>query len=143
MPILDRYLVRQFFWVLMIFFCSFMGLYVVADLVNNYDELSNHAARHGGILRVVAEYYGQRSLSFFDQTSPLLILIASMFTVTSFRRHNEMTALMAAGIPKARIVKPIIVAAAVVTLFAAANRELVIPAFRQQLSFNAQDLAEG
>ncbi|MCE9548053.1 MAG: LptF/LptG family permease [Planctomycetia bacterium] len=142
MATMDRYLLRQFLWVLGIFFSSFLGMYVVADLVNNYDELAAHAAGHGGIVRVVAEYYGQRSLSFFDQTSPLLILIASMFTVAAFRRHNEMTALLAAGISKARIVKPIIAAAVLVTALAAVNREVCLPALRQQLSYNAQDLSE-
>ena len=138
---MDRYLLRQFLWVLFILLTSFLGLYVVADMVNNYDELAGHAAKHGGLIRVVGSYYAQRALQFLDITSSLLIVLAAMFTVAAFRRHNEMTALQAAGISKGRIVRPILLAGILITLVATANRELLIPRFRQQLSYNAQDLA--
>ena len=138
---IDRYLLRQFLYVLLIFLASFLGLFVVADMVNNFDELSSHAAKNGGLVRVVSAYYAQRALPFVDLTSSLLILMAAMFTIAAFRRHNEMTALLAAGISKKRIVRPILIAGAVLTALAVANREVLIPRFRQQLSYNAQDLA--
>jgi lipopolysaccharide export system permease protein len=53
-----------------------------------------------------------------------------------------MTAVEAAGISKRRIVWPIVVAVAAVSLFAAATRELVIPQFRDRFARSAQDLAE-
>jgi lipopolysaccharide export system permease protein len=139
---LDRYLLRQFLWVLLVLLTSFLGLYVVADMVNNFDELSSHAAKNGGLVPVVSAYYGQRALPFIDIVSSLLILMAAMFSLAAFRRHNEMTALLAAGISKRRIVRPIILAAIVLTALAAANRELLIPRFRQQLGYNAQDLSK-
>jgi len=137
---IDRYLLRQFLWIFVIFFSSFLGLFVVADGVNNFEEFSTYGKDHGGFLKVVGEYYGYRAFAFFDQISPLLILIAAMFTIAAFRRHNEMTALLAAGISKARIVRPIIAAAIVFALLAVANRELMIPSIREKLNFKAQDL---
>jgi lipopolysaccharide export system permease protein len=138
---IDRYLLRQFLWVLIVLATSFVGLYVVVDMVNSYDELSLHASKHGNLLGVIATYYGQRSLPFFDLTSSLLILMAAMFSVAAFRRHNEMTALLAAGISKRRIVRSILIASAALTALAVVNREVIIPRIRQQLSYNAQDLA--
>ncbi len=142
MAIIDRFLLRQFFWVFCILFCSLLGLYVVADSVNNFEELSSYGKQNGGMLGVLGEYYGYRSFAFFDQSSPLLILVAAMFTVAAFRRHNEMTALVAAGISKARVVRPIILATIVLALLAAANRELLLPSIRENLGFNAQDLVK-
>src|SRR5207302_2802570 len=95
----------------------------------------------GGLLSIMCEYYGYRSLSFFDRTSGTLALIAAMFTLTSFQRYNEMTALMAAGLPKWRIVRPIILAAMVISGLAMFNREIVIPGVRDKFSRNAQDLS--
>jgi len=138
---MDRYLLRQFLWVLFVLLSSFLGLYVVADMVNNFDELARHAAKNGGLLRVIATYYAQRSLPFIDMTGPLLIVMSAMFTVAAFRRHNELTALLAAGIAKRRIVRPILLAGVVLAVITTANRELVIPRIRQHLSYNAQDLA--
>ena len=140
LPIVDRYLLRQFIQTFLICFCSLTGLYVVIDGFANLEEFVTYAEKKGTLLSVMGEYYAYRSLSFFDTTSHILTLISAMFTVTWIQRHNEMTALEAAGIPKARIVKPVIVAAIVVILLSVFNREWLIPSVRQQLSFNAQDL---
>jgi lipopolysaccharide export system permease protein len=78
-------------------------------------------------------------LTFFDLTSGVLMLVAAMFTVTWLQRSREMTALMAAGISKVRIVAPMLAAVAVISLLAAVNREMLIPRYRDKLSRNAQD----
>src|SRR5262249_36979912 len=104
------------------------------------EEFIAYAPNHGGLFAVMGEYYAYRALSFFDSTSYVLTLIAAMFTITSFQRHHEMTALEVAGIPKTRIIRPVIVAVIVISLLSAANRELLIPSVRGHLSHNAQDL---
>jgi lipopolysaccharide export system permease protein len=138
--IIDRYLLRQFLQTFLICFCSLNGLYIVIDGMGNLEEFITYARDHGGLLKVMGEYYAYRSLSFFDSTSPILSLIAAMFTLTWIQRHNELTALESAGIPKARIIKPVIGAAITISLLAAASRELMIPTIREHLSHNAQDL---
>jgi lipopolysaccharide export system permease protein len=140
MLILDRYLLRQFISVFAICFCSLAGLYIVADALGNLEEFLSQAAKGGGLAATLGEYYSYRVIAFFDRTSGILTLIAAMFTLAWFRRHNEMTAAQAAGISKGRIVRPIIYAVASVSLVAAVSRELVIPQFRDKFSRNAQDL---
>lgn len=140
---IDRYLLRQFLWIFCIFFCSFTGLYVIADSVNNFDELAAYADENGGLLITVISYYGCRSMAFYDQVSAILILITALFTVASFRRHNEMTALMAAGLRKARIVRCVMIAGIVMCVLATINREVFIPSMIDQLSYSTRDLAEG
>jgi lipopolysaccharide export system permease protein len=134
----DRYLLRLFIRVLLVCLVSITGLYIVVDSCNNLDEFLGYGKKMG-FLQVLAGYYGARVPWFFDRISGLLALVAAMFAVTWLQRSNEMTALLAAGIPKSRIVKPLIAAAIVVSLFAAANREFVIPANRSSLLRNAQD----
>ena len=149
MPILHRYVLRQFISVFVICFCSLTGLFVVIDGFGNLDEFIAYASptaapvawlTHGSLLRVMGEYYAYQSLTFFDRTSPILTLIAAMFTLTWIQRHNELTAIQAAGIAKSRILTPIIAAVIVISILAAANREFVIPSARGALSHNAQDL---
>ena len=138
--IIDRYLLRQFLQTFLICFCSLTGLYIVIDAFGNLEEFMTHARDNGGMLAVMGQYYAYRAISFFDSTSHVITLIAAMFTVTWIQRHNELTALEAAGISKSRVVKPVIAAVLVIALGSAANREFVIPALRDQLSYNAQDL---
>jgi lipopolysaccharide export system permease protein len=136
---IDRYLAGQFSRAFLIFLVSFTGLYVVIDAFGNLDEFVTYGERLGGLAGVLAEYYGYRSLTFFNLMSNVVALIAAMFTVTGFQRHHEMTALLAAGISKRRIVTPILLAGGAVSLLAVLNRELILPAVRHKLDRNAQD----
>ena len=124
MRTIDRYLLMQFLKVFVICFFSLTGLYIVIDGFSNLDDFMIYADEHGQLLSVMGQYYAYQSLSFFDRTSGILTLIAAMFTVTWIQRHNELTALEAAGLSKGRIIKPVIVAVAAISVLAAANREL-------------------
>src|SRR4051812_15301776 len=88
-------------------------------------------------MKVVAAYYTPRLLQFFDQTSGLLAMLAAAFVLTGISRTNELTALMAAGICPARIIRPLLAASLLVAALAAANRELALPQVRDALSRNA------
>ncbi|MBN2291105.1 MAG: LptF/LptG family permease [Pirellulales bacterium] len=141
MQIIDRYLLRQFVQTFLICFISLTGLYIVIDAFTNLESFINCAETTGQSLgSLMGSYYAYRSLFFFDRTSGMLALIAGMFTITWIQRHNELTAIMAAGIPRIRVVKPIIAAAVAITIIAMANRELVIPGFREELSRSTFDL---
>ena len=140
MAIIDRYLLKNFLGVFAVFFISFFGLFVVGDTVNNFSEILRYSKSNGGLLQAISKYYGLRSLVFFDWMNPLLILVATMFTVATFRRHNEMTALMAAGVRNARMIRPLLLMSCLLVVLAVINRECVLPAFRQDLSSNLQDM---
>ena len=73
------------------------GLFIVIDAFGNLEEFIAHGEnQEGGLIRVLAEYYGARTLTFFDRTSALLALVAAMFVVSWLQKTNEFTALMAA-----------------------------------------------
>lgn len=138
--IIDRYLLRQFMQVLAICFLSMTGLYVVIDAFGHLDHFVDYADEHGNLLSIMGMFYAYRSLAFFDWMSGILALVAAMFTVTWIQRHHEMTALMAAGIPRLRVLRPVLAAAILVSVVAIANRELVIPTTRQQLALDSKNL---
>ncbi len=136
---IDRYILRMYFKIFLICFLSLTGLFVVIDAFGNLDELLKIADKQGSLVGLLLEYYGARALTFFDRTSALMTLIAATFVATSLQRSNELAALMAAGISRARVVAPLIGGGALVCLFSVANRELLIPPFREKLMRNAQD----
>ncbi len=137
---IDRYLLRQFIQTFFICYFSLTGLYIVFDAFTNLDEFLKAGEHSGGVFRVLAPHYGYRALFFFDRTAGMLTLIAAMFTVTWIQRHNELTALMAAGVSKIRVVAPIIGAGIIISALATANRELIIPHIKDELARNPQDL---
>jgi lipopolysaccharide export system permease protein len=140
MGIIDRYLLRQFVQTFVICFLSLWGLYVIFDLFTNLEEFLQAGEKTGNLWRLIGEFYGYQAIAFFDRTSGLLALISAMATLAWLERHNELTALMAAGISKLRIAAPVVAASVVVTLLAAVNRETLIPRHRQQLARKTTDL---
>ena len=138
--LLDRYLLRQFVQIFVICFLSLTGLYVVIDAFSHLDNFTEYAEEHGGLLPVFAEYYGCRALGFFDRTSGILAMLAAMFTVTWLQRHQELTAMLAAGIPKTRVIKPLVIATIGISLVGMANREFLLPELREQLTHDIKDM---
>ncbi|MCG8451413.1 MAG: LptF/LptG family permease [Pirellulales bacterium] len=141
MKILDRYLLRQFAQIFTICFLSLMGLYVVIDAFGHLDSFSKHAEANGNLFLVIGEYYAYQSLNFLDRTGGILVMIAAVFTVIWLQRHQEMTAMLAAGISKLRVVRPLLIAALFFSFLGVANRELVIPHLRNELNRDTNDLA--
>jgi lipopolysaccharide export system permease protein len=140
MLIIDRYLLRRYVQNFLICFLSLMGLFVVIDAFTNLEEFLRCGSKCGGVVPFIARHYAFKSLWFFDMLAGLLAMAAAMFTISWIQRHNEMTALMAAGVPRIRVLRPILIAASTVVLLAAVNRELVIPRCRDELLRKPQDL---
>ena len=140
MKIIDRYLLRQFVQTFVICYLSLTGLYIVFDAFTNLEDFLRAGEKQGGLWAIMGPHYAYRSIFFFDRTAGMLTLVSAMFTITWIQRHNEMIALMASGISRTRVVVPVIGAAIVIALLATANRELVIPRFREELSKTPQNL---
>jgi lipopolysaccharide export system permease protein len=138
--IIDRYITRAMAHSFVIVFVSLAGLYFVFDAFTNIEEFLVHAGQAGGLARVLAAYYGCRMLWFFDATSPVVSMAAAMFTMSWLERHSELTALLAAGVTRWRIARPVLLLAAAVSAAAVANRELCLPQVREAFSRNAQNL---
>ena len=139
MCIIDRYLLRQFVLTFLICFLSVTGLYIVFDVFTNLDQFVRCGQKTGGVLPFIFEYYSHRWILIFDLLSGLFAMVSALFTLAWIQRHNEMTALMASGVPRIRVLAPIIAAVAVVSILSVINRELLIPRYRAELSRRPQD----
>jgi lipopolysaccharide export system permease protein len=141
LTIIDRYMLRQFIQVLVICLMSLIGLYIVIDAFGHLDRFLDYSEKHdGGLLRVMGIHYAYQAITFFDRTSATMTLIALMFTITWIQRHHEMTALLAAGITRVRVLRPVLIAAIFVGLLASANREFIMPNIREQLATDSRNL---
>ena len=69
---------------------------------------------------------------------------AAAFTLMRMSRFNEMTALLAAGVPLLRVAAPVIVAAvALNVVLGPLNQELVVPRLAPLMTLNRQEAAAG
>ena len=139
MRLIDRYVFSVFIKVFLVCFLSLTGIYAVGDFVGNLNEFIEAADQQGSILTLLATYYGVRVPWFFDLVGRVAALISAVFAITWLQRNNEMTALMAAGISRWRIIKPLVLGVGMISLLAVVNREWVIPALRDELSRKVRD----
>jgi len=139
MYILDRYALRLFLKVLLVSFMSLAGLYIMVVSIENLDEFITLGRRQGSYVKVLANFYTPRVLTFFDRMYPFLSLLSAMFVIAWMQRTNELISIQAGGIPKGRIVRPLILACVIVSLLGVVNRELVIPQMRSQLVRGVHD----
>jgi lipopolysaccharide export system permease protein len=137
--ILDRYILKLFVKAVVVTFASLTGLFIVIDAFGHVEEFMTMSKEQGGLLRVLAAYYGPRALWFFDLLGPVTTHLAAIFAITTLIRSNELTAIMAGGVSKGRIVKPLIFAAVAVSLIGVFNREWWIPSVREKLMREAKD----
>lgn len=140
MTIVDRYLFFVFIKIFLVCFLSFAGLFIVIHLFSNLDELGA-LAHETGWFALMIDFYGPRVAEIFDKTAGIWTLVAAVFAVSLMQRRREMTALEAAGITKSRILRSVFLCAIVIIGLAAANREFVIPRYKDQLVRTPQNWA--
>src|SRR5437870_259650 len=135
MKTLDRYVISTFIKNYLISFMVLVGLYVVLDLVLNFDDLAD-IPRRGNMSGLqsaltiawdIADYYFYQCFLFFVQLSGIIPVVAAAFTLLRFSRFNELTAMLAAGVPLMRVSAPIILCSVVLNGFLLIDQEYVIP----------------
>lgn len=144
MKILDRYILVSFLKNWLISFMVLVGMYMVLDMVFNFDELvamkpdpNSAAAASNTLLSVlynVGDFYFYQSFLFFNHLSGIIPVVAAAFTLMRLSRFNELTAVMAAGVPLLRLAMPIILAGVVLNTLVIVNQELIIPNLTHKLS---------
>jgi lipopolysaccharide export system permease protein len=133
---IDRYVLGMFIKNYLIAFMVLVGLYVVLDMVIAFDEFTQIKEKVGetggvasslGIVRDIADYYFYQMALFFVHLSGVIPVVAASFTLIRLTRFNELTAILAAGVPLLRIAAPIILAAFVLSALVLLDQELIIP----------------
>lgn len=150
MKIIDRYVIVSFLRNYLISFMVLVGMYIVMDMVFNFNHLVDvqPAAGSGmdsvfGALYDIADFYFYQCFLIFVQLSGVIPVVAAAFTLMRLSRFNELTALLAAGIPLLRIAAPIILVAAVLNGLLLVDQEVVIPLMIPKLTRDHDDLHRG
>ena len=136
---LDRMFLVSFFRSYAIVWTSLISLYVVIDLFTNIDSFGKAGSGVVGVATHIASYYGYQVTLIFDLMAEAITLLAAMFSVSWMQRNNELLPQLSAGIPTRRVLRPIVLGAAVTLSFAPLNRELIIPRIAAKLAIAKDD----
>jgi lipopolysaccharide export system permease protein len=123
MRLLDRYLLRELLIPLGYCLSGFLLLWVVSDLITEINALQEKKLHAGDI----AQYYLIKCPEFLVLVLPIALLLALLYTLTNHARHNEITAIRAAGISLWRLCLPYLAVGLVASLVVFWLNEYCVP----------------
>ncbi len=127
--IIDRYILRQYLVPLSYIAGSFCLMYVVLDL---FDRFPDFVQAQVSALSV-AHFYGYYLFAvngfvpFIVVVLPIALLLAALYTLTQFARHNELTAMLASGVSVRRLMFPFLLVGFCASVFCAVSQETLGP----------------
>jgi lipopolysaccharide export system permease protein len=102
MRLLDRYLLRELLIPLGFCLCGFLLLWVSFDLCVTLGDFQ----KRGSTASDIAQYYLVLMPGFMVMVLPIALLLSLLYTLTNHARHNEITAIRAAGVGMWRLSLP-------------------------------------
>jgi lipopolysaccharide export system permease protein len=123
MRLLDRYLLRELLIPLGYCLCGFLIFWISSDL---FVGLGDFQKRGLGV-RDIMEYYLVMTPGFLVVVLPIALLLAMLYALTNHARHNEITAIRAAGVSLWRLSLPYLGVGLLASLALLAINELWAP----------------
>ena len=128
---LPLYLISLFVrWVLGVL-CAFMVMFVVIDYVSNLKQFDQSSAHE------IFLYYWYYMPWIIQMTFPIVLLLATMFSMGNLARHSEIIAMKAAGIGIRKLTMPLLLLGVVLSVGMFYGGEKVLPkanALRKELT---------
>lgn len=127
--IIDRYVLKQYLVPLAYILGAFCLMYVVLDLFNRFPDF----AQANVPAHKIAIYYGYYLFAvngfvpFITVVLPIALLLAALYTLTLFARHNELTAMLASGVSIRRLMVPFLAVGFLASVFCAVTQETIGP----------------
>lgn len=125
MQIIDRYILKEYIKALVYCVLAFILLYIIGDLFNYIDEM----LRYQVPLEIILIYYGTSIPIIFVQVAPMAALLATIYTLSNFRKHNEIMAMRISGVSVWKILMPILFSSALLSLSVFIVNERLVPEF--------------
>jgi lipopolysaccharide export system permease protein len=125
MKIITRYVLREFLKTLFFSVAAFGGLVMISEFFRELDlYLEKKAA-----FSVVFKYFFYNMPWWIIQVLPISVLLAVLFSLGNMSRHNEITAMKAAGVNALRVLSVLFICGVFIAGSEIYLREKVIPGF--------------
>src|SRR5277367_2089647 len=123
MRLLDRYLLRELLVPLGYCLAGLLIFYIAFDLIGSLNSYQEHQL----LLADILELYVVKIPEILVFILPIVLLLALLYALTNHARHNEVTAIRAAGLSLWRICLPYLGVGFVLSLALFAMNEFWVP----------------
>ena len=139
MKVLNRYILSEFIKVFGLTITSFIGLNLLVEFIDKSSDLKRTNIPFGE----AAEFFLYQIPSTFYQTVPICMLLATLISLGLLSRHNEVTAIKAAGLSVASILRPLLIFALGVSIFTVLLSEYILPITHKRVQSIKHNRLEG
>ena len=123
MSLLQRYVLKKFIYCYVMSAAGLIGVFLVVDFFERVDEFVRRDVPYVDLIF----YFIYKVPGIVFYMAPQAVLIATVITLASLARDNEIVAMKACGVGVVGITLPIIGASFVIALLVLANNEYVAP----------------
>ncbi len=121
---LDRYIIKKFLGTYIFMIALIISIAVVFDINEKIDKfMTNNASLHD----IIFHYYLNFIPFYTNLFSPLFVFLAVIFFTSKMANNSEITAILSNGIGFQRLMKPYMISALVIAVFAFVFGSYVIP----------------
>jgi len=131
MSLLQRYVLRKFIYCYVMSVAGLIGIFLVVDFFERVDEFVRRDISYFEL----TFYFICKVPSIIFYMAPQAVLIATVITLASLARDNEIVAMKACGIGVVGITLPIIGASFMVALLVLASNEYVAPLANERANY--------
>ncbi len=140
MQILDKYLVRQFLFVLLFSLMAFWSIFLVVDLIEHLDKFIDKRASFFLVLR----YYFYYTPYILVLSLPVAMLLSCLFSLGQLSKHNELLAMKTAGISLYRILLPLFVLSLLISLLVVGFGGYLVPlTYHKMMEIKTVEIEKG
>ncbi len=131
MTLLKRYVLGHFIKVYLLTASGLIGVFLIVDFFERIDEFM---VKDAPMIDLVS-YYAFKIPFIAFYMAPQGVLLATVITLASLAKNNELTAMKACGISVTGITFPIIGASIVISLLILASNEFLAPITNQKMNY--------
>jgi lipopolysaccharide export system permease protein len=139
MKILNRHIASTYFKILGLCVSSFLTIYLVIDFL----EKINRFTRVHGKPQYIILYFLCKIPEIISQVMPLAALMATLLSLGTLSRHNEIIAMRGCGISLRKITAPILGIAFLLSLLTFISNEVIVTETSQEMKYVDDVLIEG
>lgn len=129
MRLLDRYLLKELVVPTIFSFVGFFIIFVAFDLTNKLQMLQANELGAGDIIA----YYYYHTPHLLDTVMPISLFLGLLYALSQHSRHNELTAIRAAGVNVWRLASPYLAVGIALSGTLFASNEWVMPEADRQV----------
>lgn len=123
MTLLDRYLFKQFAYHFILLVAALISIYLLIDVFERLDNFQERQVEAS----LIFSYFLAKTPVIYDQLAPVCLLLAGIITLGMMMNRLELQTINAGGISKARVMRPLLLAALLFTLLSLALAQWLLP----------------